>query len=34
MITKNPGRLGLSESYDPTEFERSLRSLKNPNRFR
>ena len=32
-ITRNQGRLGLSESYDPTDPERSQRSLKDLDRF-
>ena len=32
-ITRNQGHLGLSESYDPTDPERSQRSLKDPDCF-
>ena len=32
-ITRNQGRLVSSESYDPTDLERSQRSLKDLDRF-
>ena len=32
-ITRNQDRLGLSESYDPTDLERPQRSLKDLDRF-
>ena len=32
-IIRNQDRLGTSESYNPTNPERSQKSLKDPNRF-
>jgi len=32
-IKRNQGRLGLSESYDPTNLERLQKSLKDPDCF-